>query len=153
MLPLGHRLAVVVWCHRQSCCIVWPCCMCWMLGPWTYTCVHSVSIDLQVQFQFQGFSIPFSTWPCCMSSMLGPWMTVACRSTQLRHIISASSAMLIRGLLVIVDRGQAMLHAVDARAVDNSCPLVLRCDLRVLGDANSIAGSVHLSCCCLRSYS
>ena len=102
---------------------VWPCCMCWMLGPWTYTCVHSVSIDLQVQFQFQGFSIPFSTWPCCMSSMLGPWMTVACRSTQLRHIISASSAMLIRGLLVIVDRGQAMLHAADARAVDNSCPL------------------------------
>ena len=82
-----------------------------------------VSIDLQVQFQFQGFSIPFSTWPCCMSSMLGPWMTVACRSTQLRHIISASSAMLIRGLLVIVDRGQAMLHAADARAVDNSCPL------------------------------
>ena len=70
--------------------------MCWMLGPWTYTCVHSVSMDLQVQFQFQGFSIPFSTWPCCMSSMLGPWMTVACRSTQLRHIISASSAMLIR---------------------------------------------------------
>ena len=74
MLPLGHRLAVVVWCHRQSCCIVWPCCMCWMLGPWTYTCVHSVSIDLQVQFQFQGFSIPFM-WPCCMSSMLGPWTT------------------------------------------------------------------------------
>ena len=89
----------------------------------TLSCVHSVSIDLQVQFQFQGFSIPFSTWPCCMSSMLGPWMTVACRSTQLRHIISASSAMLIRGLLVIVDRGQAMLHAADARAVDNSCPL------------------------------
>ena len=44
-------------------------------------------------------------------------------SAQLRHIISASSAMLIRGLLVIVDRGQAMLHAADARAVDNSCPL------------------------------
>ena len=51
-----------------------------------YSQIHSVSIDLQVQFQFQGFSIPFSTWPCCMSSMLGPWMTVACRSTQLRHI-------------------------------------------------------------------
>ena len=53
--------------------------------------------------------------------MLGPWMTVACRSTLLRHSQrihgdARSGAPLLR-------RGLAMLHAADARAVDDSCPL------------------------------
>ena len=42
-----------------------------------------------------------------------------------RAIVSASSAMLDRGLLVFLDRYLAMLHVADARAVDSSCPLSL----------------------------
>ena len=89
-------------------------------------------------------SLSIVIWPCCMLLMLGPW-------TARVHSLSC--------------RDLAMLHAADARAMDSSCPLslmswsghaaccwcsgrgslvstlVLRCDLRVLVDACSIAGS------------
>ena len=123
MLSLAHRLAVDVRCRRRLVGRVVCLAMLHVLDARAVDVnVSPLSLHLDFQVPLQGFSILFM-WPCCMSSMLGPWTTVACRSTQLRHIISASSAMLIRGLLVIVDRGQAMLHAADARAVNNSCPL------------------------------
>ena len=52
--------------------------------------------------------------------------------------------MLNRGLLVFVDRGQAMLHAADARAVDNSCPL-LCCALICASSAMLTRSRVHCS--------
>ena len=157
MLSLAHRLAVDVRCRRRLVGRVVCLAMLHVLDARAVDVnVSPLSLHQDFQVPFQGFSILFM-WPCCMH-VFDARAVDDCRMSI--HalscaIVSASSAMLNRGLLVFVDRGLAMLHATDARAVDDSRPLsccAVICASSAMLARSRVPRSLFCVLACLRTH-